>query len=80
MNTPTIYNLAPELERCCKEIEKGMHRGEPVFIQGNDDAVFERLAKEFVDRHDADSHFIKDMNEYRVRQLLKSRVKRIHII
>jgi len=62
MDSPTIYNLAPELERCCKELEKDIKRGEPVFIQRNNS-----------------SHFIDGMNEYKTRQLLKSRVKRIRI-
>lgn len=54
MDTPKIINLAPELERYCKELKKIIDSDNP--------------------------HFIKDMNEYRVRQLLKSRVKRIRII
>lgn len=35
--------------------------------------------KKIIDYDNAATHFIKDMNEYRVRQLLKSRVKRICI-
>ena len=53
MDTPKIINLAPELERYCKELKKII---------------------------DLDStHLIKDLKEDRVRQLLKSRVKRIKI-
>lgn len=54
MNYPKIINLAPELERYCKELEKIINLDNP--------------------------HFIKDMNEYKVRQLLKSRVKKIRIL
>ncbi len=38
----------------------------------------ERYLKKIIDSDNP--HFIKDMNEYRVRQLLKSRVKRIRIL
>lgn len=55
MDAPKIINLAPELERYCKE-----------------------LAQKIIDSDNP--HFIKDMNEYRARQLLKLRVKRIRII
>ena len=54
MDYPKIINLAPELERYCRELEKIINSDNP--------------------------HFIKDMNEYKVRQLLKSRVKRIRIL
>ena len=53
---PKIINLAPELERYCKELKK------------------------MIDLDNDNPHFIEDMNEYRVRQLLKSRVKRIRIL
>jgi hypothetical protein len=36
-----------------------------------------KLIKKIIDSDNP--HFIKDMNEYKVRQLLKSRVKRIKI-
>lgn len=55
MDTPKIINLAPELERYCKE-----------------------LAQKIIDSDN--THFIEGMNEYKVRQLLKSRVKRIRIL
>ena len=53
MDTPKIINLAPELERYCKELKKIIDLDNP--------------------------HFVEDMKEDRVRQLLKSRVKRIKI-
>ena len=39
-----------------------------------------RLQKEIIDRDNATTHFVEGMKEDRVRQLLKTRVKRIRII
>lgn len=53
MDYPKIINLAPELERYCKELKRII---------------------------DLDStHLVEGLEEYRVRQLLKTRVKRIKI-
>ena len=46
MDTPKIINLAPELERYCKELEKDIHRGGTAWYQRADGSICEELFKE----------------------------------
>lgn len=56
MDYPEIYNLAPDIERYIK-----------------------KLQKDFLDLTEGEHHLVASTEEMKVRELLKSRVKRIRI-
>ena len=46
MDIPKIINIAPELERFAKQIEKDIHRGGAAWYQIADGSICDKLIKE----------------------------------
>lgn len=46
MDIPNIVNLAPELERFAKQIEKDIHRGSAAWYQRADGSICKEVDKE----------------------------------